>query len=86
MTWSSSGDVGGDRDELVARGTCLLDGRLVGLSPPARDGDPGARLREAERERLAEALVAAGDQGGLAVEAERRGHAVTIDMICHRVR
>ena len=65
------GDVGGDRHQLVARGGRLLDGGLVGLGPTARDGDPGARLREAEGEGLAEALVAAGDERGLAVEAER---------------
>ncbi len=43
----------------------------VALGAAARDGHGGTGFGEAERERPAEALVAAGHQGGAAGEVER---------------
>ena len=66
-----AGDVGGDRVHRVA-GACRRGGDLVvALGTAAGDGHGRPRGRETERERLAETLVAAGDQGGAAGEVER---------------
>jgi hypothetical protein len=64
------GDVGGDGDELVSSIGYLGCRGIVGLGPSPGNCDLGAGLRQTEGECLAQALVAAGDQGGLAGEVE----------------
>ena len=68
------GEVRGDGHELVA-GPARLRRRLaVGLLAAAADRDPGPGLGEPEGERLPEALVAAGDEGGTPLQGERGAH------------
>jgi hypothetical protein len=69
------GDVGGDGNKVEAGFLRFGRGGEVRFFPPAGDGHPRAGLCQSEGERLAESLVAAGDEGGLAVETERGCHA-----------
>ena len=63
-------DVGGDREELMARAPGFGGDRRVALLAASDDGDACAGFGEPERERLPETLVAPGDQRGRPLEAE----------------